>query len=356
MTKRRVRPASPPARNDETKGLHNLTRPVKIDFCPEFRPPEEKTVQGKDLLSVNDLSGEKIKALIHDAIDMKRDRWHSVLERKVLALVFEKPSLRTRVSFEVAMLQLGGRAIYLAPAEVGLGKRESVPDVANVLSRMVDVIAARTFSHQTVVELAANASVPVINALDDLEHPCQALADLLTIYEKKGDFKDLTVAYIGDGNNVANSLMLACCLVGINFRIASPRNYQVSPAMQALAAKHSDDNRCEILYTEDPATAAEGADVVYTDVWTSMGQEAESETRRKDFAAYQITPELLARAKEDVIFMHPLPAHRGEEVAAAVVDGPASVVFDQAENRLHAQKALLAEMLGGLDVYLRRHK
>jgi ornithine carbamoyltransferase len=317
---------------------------------------QEAKVQGKDLLSINDMSGEEIKALIREAVDMKNDSWHSVLERKILALVFEKPSLRTRVSFEVAMKQLGGEAIYLSPAEVGLGKRESVPDVANVLSRFVDVIAARTFSHRTLVELATNASVPVINALDDMEHPCQALADLLTIYEKKGEFKGLKVAYIGDGNNVANSLVLACSLVGIDFRIAAPPRYEIAQEILANARKHAEDAGSEIFSTADPREAARGADVIYTDVWTSMGQEAETEERRKAFAGFQITGEILAQAKEDVIFMHPLPAHRGEEVSAEVMDSPHSVVFDQAENRLHAQKALLAEMLGGLDMFLRRHK
>jgi ornithine carbamoyltransferase len=313
-------------------------------------------MQGKDLLSINDLSGEEIKALIRDAMDMKNDSWHSILDKKILALVFEKPSLRTRVSFEVAMKQLGGQAVYLSPAEVGLGKRESVPDVANVLSRFVNVIAARTFSHQTVVELARNASVPVINALDDLEHPCQALADLLTIYEKKGDFKGLKVAYIGDGNNVANSLALACTLVGADFRIAAPKGYELAGGILASAQKYAAGNGSEVLCTNDPKKAAQGADVVYTDVWTSMGQEAESEIRKQAFAGYQITGDILAQAKEDVIFMHPLPAHRGEEVSAEVMESPHSVVFDQAENRLHAQKALLAEMLGGLDVFLQRHK
>jgi ornithine carbamoyltransferase len=287
---------------------------------------------------------------------MKNDSWHSILDKKILALVFEKPSLRTRLSFEVAMRQLGGQAIYLSPAEVGLGQRESVPDVANVLSRFVDVIAARTFSHQTVVDLAKNASVPVINALDDLEHPCQALADLLTVNEKKGDFKGLKVAYIGDGNNVANSLGLACALVGADFRIASPKGYEISPDVLSNVRKYADGNGSEVLCITDPREAAKGADVVYTDVWTSMGQESEAEIRSQAFAGYQVTTELLAQAKEDVIFMHPLPAHRGQEVSVEVMDSPHSVVFDQAENRLHAQKALLAEMLGGLDVFLRRHK
>ncbi len=303
-----------------------------------------------------DLSSEEIQVLINDAIDMKNDGWLTILDRKVLALVFEKPSLRTRVSFEVAMRQLGGTAIYLSPAEVGLGKREPPADVARVLSRFVDVIAARTFSHETVEALAAYANVPVINALDDVEHPCQALADLLTIYEKKGELKGLTVCYIGDGNNVANSLMLACALMGMNFRIASPDGYTVVPNMLDLARGFAADNGAEIFCTQKPAEAAKSADVIYTDVWTSMGQEDEADVRRQVFASYQVNEELLSLAKEDVIFMHPLPAHHGEEVSDSVLESEHSVVFDQAENRMHAQKALLAEMLGGLDVFLRRHK
>jgi ornithine carbamoyltransferase len=270
--------------------------------------------------------------------------------------VFEKPSLRTRVSFEVAMRQLGGYTIYLSPAEIGLGKRESPQDVASVLCRYADVIAARTFSHKMVEELARHADVPVINALDDVEHPCQALADLLTIFEKKGELKGLKVAYIGDGNNVANSLMLACTLMGINFNIASPEGYNVAENILNAAKEYALGNGAEIFCTAKPLEAAAGADVIYTDVWTSMGQETESEKRRQVFAGYQITQEVLDQAKEDAIFMHPLPAHHGEEVTDDVLYSPCSVVFDQAENRMHAQKALLAEMLGGLDVFLRRPK
>jgi ornithine carbamoyltransferase len=313
-------------------------------------------VKGKDLLSVMDLSSEEIHVLLADAIDMKHDKWLSILDRKVLALVFEKPSLRTRVSFEVAMKQLGGSAIYLSPAEVGLGKRESPRDVASVLCRYVDVIAVRAFSHQSVKELAQYCEVPVINALDDVEHPCQAMADLLTIYEKKGDLKGLKVAYIGDGNNVANSLMLACTIMGVNFSISSPAGYNVPETILAQAKEYAIGAGSEVICTENPKEAAKSADVVYTDVWTSMGQEEESEKRRQVFASHQITQEILDEAKEDVIFMHPLPAHHGEEVTDDILYSPNSVVFDQAENRLYAQKALLAEMLGGLDVFLRRHK
>jgi ornithine carbamoyltransferase len=313
-------------------------------------------LKGKDLLSITDLNAEEIHVLISDAIDMKNDKWLTILDRKILALVFEKPSLRTRVSFEVAMKQLGGYTIYLSPAEVGLGKREPARDVASVLCRYVDVIAARTFSHRTVEELSKYADIPVINALDDVEHPCQALADLLTIYEKKGDLKGLKVAYIGDGNNVANSLMLACALMGVDFRIASPEGYSVQASILGTAREYAADSGSEIFCTDKPFEAADGADVVYTDVWTSMGQEEESAKRRQIFANYKITEDILNKAKEDVIFMHPLPAHHGEEVDEDILYCPSSVVFDQAENRMHIQKALLAEMLGGLDVFLRSRK
>ena len=307
-------------------------------------------MKGKDLLSISDLTGEKLKALIRSAVDMKEGGWRTTLSGKSLALVFEKPSLRTRVSFELAMRQLGGESLYLSPEEVGLGRRESIPDVARVLCRYVDVIAARTFAHSTVESLAAFASVPVINALSDFEHPCQALADLMTIFEKKGDLEGLTVAYTGDGNNVANSLMLASALAGVNFRIASPKGYEVKEKVLSLAQEYADNSGSRILLTEDPKVAVRGADVVYTDVWTSMGQEAEAPKRREVFANYQVNSDLLALAREDAIIMHPLPAHRGEEVSADILDTEQSVVFDQAENRLHAQKALLAEMLGGLEI------
>lgn len=305
-------------------------------------------MKGKDLLSVSDLSSEEIRLLISNAVDMKAGGRLSMLGGKILAIMFEKPSLRTRVSFEVAMQQLGGHTLYLSPAEVGLGKRESVPDVARVLSRYVDAIAARTFSHQTLEVLASYSSVPVINALSDLEHPCQALADLLTIYEKKGELERVTLAFVGDGNNVAHSLLLAASLTGMNFRIASPAGYGVQERILHLAQGYAIDSGAEIFCTEDPHLAVSQADVVYTDVWTSMGQEAEAEERRRIFANYQVNSELLSLAKEDAILMHPLPAHHGEEVAEGILDSLTSVVFDQAENRLHLQKALLAQMLGGL--------
>ena len=302
----------------------------------------------KDLLSISDLTHEDIDSLIQDSVKMKRQGWSSILDSKILAILFEKPSLRTRVSFEVAVRQLGGQAIYLSPPEVGLGERESVPDVARVLSRYVDVITARTFSHQTVEVLANYSSVPVINALSDLEHPCQALADFLTIYEKKGKLKNVNLAYIGDGNNVANSLLLAASITGMNFRIASPEGYSIHEGILHQAQDYTAISGSEILCTEEPGLAVSGADIVYTDVWASMGQEAEAQKRRKIFAGYQVNSELLSLARKDAIFMHDLPAHHGEEVAEGIIDSPQSVVFDQAENRMHVLKALLPKMLGVL--------
>ncbi|MFC1901580.1 ornithine carbamoyltransferase [Chloroflexota bacterium] len=309
-------------------------------------------MKGKDLLSVSDLSSEDIRRLISNAIDMKNGGWNSWLSEKTIVLLFEKPSLRTRVSFEIAMRQMGGHSLYLSPDEVGLGKRESVPDIAQVLSRYTSAIVARTFSHQTLEVLAGYSGVPVINALSDREHPCQALADLLTIYEKKETLEGVNLAYIGDGNNVAHSLMLAASLSGINFRIASPQGYQVQDSIRQLAQENAAESGAEILCTEDPREAVSGTDVIYTDVWASMGQEAEAEERRRVFTAYQINNELISLAKEDAILMHPLPAHHGDEVAENILYLPQSVIFDQAENRMHLQRALLAEILGGLEMPL----
>ena len=299
----------------------------------------------KDLLSISDLDHKQIEDLIQQACRMKREGIQPLLAGKTLALLFEKPSLRTKVSFDMAMHQLGGHTIYLSPEEVGLGRREPVSDVARVLSRYVDGIACRTFSQETLRILAENSAAPVINALSDLEHPCQALSDLLTIYEKKGILRGLTLAYIGDGNNVANSLLLSACLVGMHVGLASPPDYRVKEEMldqgRALAALSGS----QIRLTGEPYQAAEGADIIYTDVWVSMGQETEMERRRLAFSGYQVDDRLLGVAKVDVLFMHPLPAHHGEEVSAGLLNDPRSVVFDQAENRLHMQKALLAKLL-----------
>ena len=294
---------------------------------------------------MSNLSREEIEQLLKQALTMKRENKPSLLSGKTLALLFEKPSLRTRVSFEVAMQQLGGHAIYLSPDEVGLGKREAISDVARVLGRYVNGVAARTFSHQTLLILAEYSSVPVINALSDIEHPCQALADFLTIYEKKGRLAGLTLAFIGDGNNVANSLVLAASLTGMNFYIASPPGYEVNKEILSQSRGFATSSGSQILLSSKPYEAVKNADVVYTDVWVSMGQEAEAEKRRLAFSGYQVGEELLSLAKRDALFMHPLPAHHGEEISAGLLDSPQSVVFDQAENRLHLQKALLAKML-----------
>jgi ornithine carbamoyltransferase len=303
-------------------------------------------VKKKDLLSVADLSAAEVKKIIARALKIKRGPTPQSLSGKILVLLFEKPSLRTRVSFEVAIHQLGGYGFYLSPDEVGLGKREPASDVARVLSRYVHGIIARTFTHQTLQALASHSTVPVINALSDLEHPCQALADIVTIREKKGKLKGLTLAFIGDGNNVANSLLLAAAQVGINFRIASPPGYAIKNEILQTAKDLAFNSGSQILLTDVSEQAVKDADVVYTDVWTSMGQEVESAIRRKVFARYQVDARLLSLAKKDAIFMHSLPAHHGEEVAAGILESPRSVVFDQAENRLHLQKALLVEMFG----------
>lgn len=298
----------------------------------------------KHLLSAADLTPAEIEQLISKALDMKGGGVTPSLDGKAFALIFEKPSLRTRVSFEIAIHQLGGYAVYLSSDEVGLGKREPISDVARVLSRYVDGIVARTFSHQTLEILAQYATVPVINALSDLEHPCQALADLLTIYEKKGRLRGLTLAFVGDGNNVAHSLLLAASLTGMNFYIASPAGYEVDKKILEAGKEIASHSGSQIQLTDEPRRAVDSADIVYTDVWVSMGQEAEAAQRRLAFAGYQVNTDLLSLAKKDALLMHPMPAHYGEEIAAGLLDSPRSVAFDQAENRLHLQKALLAEM------------
>ena len=295
----------------------------------------------KDLISIADLTSKDIQGLIQSAIELKSKRKNALLKGKTLAMIFEKPSLRTRVSFDVGMYELGGHSVYLSPAEVGLGKREPVADVARVLSRYVDGIMARTFAHDSVVQLAKYATVPVINGLSDEEHPCQILADLQTIYEKKGKLKGISVAYIGDANNVANSLLLACSIMEMEFWIACPAGY--APSDDILLKARG--NKGQVMITDDPKMAAQDADVIYTDVWTSMGQEAESAKRRKAFAGYQVNKKLLSVSKSDAIFLHPLPAHPGEEISKGLLEKPQSVVFDQAENRLHMQKAILVKLM-----------
>lgn len=301
----------------------------------------------RDLLSIADLTPEELHEVIETALQMKRDGCAPVLQGQGLALLFEKPSLRTRVSFDVAMRQLGGYSIYLSQSEVGLGQREPVADVARVLSRYVNGIAARTYAQSTLDALAQFATVPVINALSDEEHPCQALADLLTIYEKKGRFEGVRLAFIGDGNNVATSLAQAAAMVGMGITIASPEGYGLPAVVldhaQALAERAGG----SVTVVSAPEKAVQDADVVYTDVWTSMGQEDSQHERLEAFGGYQVNQALMALASPEAVFMHDLPAHRGEEIVDEVIESPRSVVFDQAENRLHAQKAILALLMAG---------
>lgn len=300
----------------------------------------------KDFLSIDQLTGEELGRLIARALEFKQNPFSApdLLSNRTLALLFQKPSLRTRVSFEVGMLQLGGRAIYLSPDEVGLGDREGPLDVGRVLSRYVDGIVARTFLHRDVEALAAAATVPVINGLSDRGHPCEILGDLLTMHERFGGLEGLTVTYVGDGNNVARSLVEAAPLARIQLRIASPEGY--GPDEHAVAAARNAGGSVEVGH--DAFEAVREADVIYTDAWFSMGQEAEREARAAIFPPYQVTSDLVAAASSRVIVMHCLPAHRGEEITDEVIEGPASVVFDQAENRLPAQKAVLAELMAGV--------
>ena len=303
----------------------------------------------KHFLHISDHSPEELLYLINLAVRLKKERQRGgnkpVLKGQVLGMVFQKPSLRTRVSFDMAMRHLGGDALYLSPSEIGLGGRESVADVARVLSGYVQAIMARTFEHQHVLELAEWATVPVINGLSDYNHPCQAMADVLTMYECKGRIKGLNVTYVGDGNNVAVSLLHLCARLGANFTLAAPEGYDLPHDAIALARQFAEDSGSSLHFVRDPREGVVGADVVYTDTWTSMGQEAETEKRRLVFPPYQVNARLLAEAARDAIVMHCLPAHRGEEITDEVMDGPQSVVFQQAENRLHAQKAILYYML-----------
>ena len=299
----------------------------------------------KDLLSVIDLGPAGAEQLIEEALVMKQGGMRCLLPWRSVALLFEKPSLRTRVSFDLAVAQLGGHCLYLSPQEVGLGQREPVPDVARVLSRYVDCIVARVFSHDTLVQLAQSATVSVINALSDLEHPCQALADFLTIRERKGRLKGVRLAYVGDGNNVARSLALLAAMLGVDFSMASPSGYRLDAAAESSARRLAAASGSSVTLTCDPLQAVKEADVVYTDTWTSMGQEKEAAIRRVAFADFQVNAGLMSHARPDAIFMHCLPAHHGEEVTSDILNGESSAVFDQAENRLHVQKAVLAQIL-----------
>lgn len=303
----------------------------------------------KHFLSLADLTTEELQGLLDLSLRLKNE-WRAggnapILKGKVLGEIFQKPSLRTRVSFDVAMLQLGGHALYLSPNEIQLGKRESVADVARVISRYVNIVMARVFGHADLVELAQYSSVPIINGLSDYSHPCQGAADFLTILEHKGGFKGRKLTFLGDGNNVSTSLLFGATKLGMDFAIGMPRGYELHPAVWALGERFAAQSGSQILATHDPLEAVKDADVVYTDAWSSMGQEAEAEKRRRVFPPYRIDEDILEHAQDDVSVMHCLPAHRGEEITDAVADGPHSVLFDQAENRLHAQKAIIAWLL-----------
>ncbi len=305
----------------------------------------------KHFLRITDFSKKEIETVLSLALRLKKTLKQTgqnrpVFKNKTLAMIFEKPSLRTRVSFEVGMTQLGGHAIYLGPADIQMGKRESVADIAGTLSRYVEIIMARVFEHHVLDELAATSNVPVINALSDLEHPCQIMADLLTMLEHKKKLKALKVAFIGDGeNNVTHSLCLAAGILGMDFRVATPRGYQMQPKIVTAAKSLAKKSDAKISEFTQPQDAVTGVDVVYTDTWISMGDEAEKAKRLRAFTNYQVTPKLMRLAKRDANFMHDMPAYRGKEVAAEVIDGLQSIIFDQAENRLHAQKGIMVYLL-----------
>ncbi len=302
----------------------------------------------KDLISILDVEDE-LEEILRRAGEMKKKckngEFPSPLENKNLGMIFEKPSTRTRISFEVGTEHLGGHALYLSPDDLQLGRGETIADTAKVLSRYVDGIMYRAFEHDMMVELAENSSVPVINGLDDKEHPCQILADLLTIKEKKGDFNQKFV-YVGDGNNVCNSLLLGSAIVGMDMVACTPEGYEPDQEIFEKAVELGEENGADITHHNVPKEAVEDADVIYTDVWISMGDEEEEEKRKKDFEGYQINQKLVEKADDEVIVMHCLPAHRGVEITSEVLDGPHSVVFDQAENRMHAQKGLMVKLMG----------
>lgn len=303
----------------------------------------------KDLISLMDLSQEEILNLISFAKELKADnkagRKHHLLEGKTLGMIFTKSSTRTRVSFEVGMYQLGGQALFLSSNDIQLGRGESIYDTANVLSRFLDGIMIRTFKHSDVTELAQNASIPVINGLTDLLHPCQVLADLLTVSEYKGELKGRKMCYVGDGNNMAHSLLYGCTKVGMDISVATPDKYKCNDEVMQNALKIAAETGSTVEFTNNPEQAIKNADAVYTDTWVSMGMEEEKQQRIKDFAGFEVNRELMENAKSDAIFLHCLPAYRGYEVSSDVIDGKQSVIFDEAENRLHAQKAVMATLM-----------
>ncbi len=305
----------------------------------------------KDFLSIRDLSVYEFGQMLDRAAEIKKhpDKCRKALKNKILAMIFQKPSLRTRMTFETGMLRLGGEAIYLAPSDISLGSREGAYDIGKNLERWVDGIMIRTFGHQIAVDLAASCRIPVINALTDLSHPCQAMADFLTLREHKGALSNLKLAYVGDGNNVCHSLMLAAARGGTKMAVATPPGYEPKKQVVDWAREDGRDTGFALTLTASAEEAVAGADAVYTDVWASMGQESEKEARARIFAPYQVNGRLMAQAGKGAIFMHCLPAHRGDEVTDEVIDAPYSVVYDEAENRLHAQKAILIALMGDKD-------
>lgn len=315
----------------------------------EFNEQIAKGLKGRDCICLTQFSKEELfymmdlAAYIKDKL--KKGEPYDVLKGKSLGMIFHKPSTRTRVSFEVGTVQLGGYALFLSAGELQLGRGETIADTAKTLSRYLDGIMIRTFSHDSVIELAENASIPVINGLTDYLHPCQILADLFTIREKKGTLKGLKMTYIGDGNNVANSLLTGCAMVGMDIAIVGPEGYQPDETVTKKAREIALETGSKVFIQTDIKEALEGADVLYTDIWVSMGQEKEKEERMKAFIGYQLNSERLKMAKEGAMVMNCLPAHRGEEISSEVMDGPQSIIFDQAENRLHAQKGLMAAIL-----------
>jgi ornithine carbamoyltransferase len=304
----------------------------------------------KHFLAISDFSPAEIQGLLDLSIELKKEHFaggnRPLFKGKVLGMIFQKPSLRTRVSFDMAMRHMGGDALYLSPNEIGLGKRESIADVARVLSGYVHAMMARVFEHGHVLELAKWSSVPVVNGLSDYNHPCQGMADALTIQEKFGTTKGLNVTFVGDGNNVAVSLMHVCAKLGWHFTLASPEGYDLNPEAVRIAKETARETGSQFRFLRDPHEAVSGVQVIYTDTWTSMGQEEETAKREKVFPPYQVNARLVSEADKDVIIMHCLPAHRNQELTDEVADGPHSAIFPQAHNRLHAQKAILARLFG----------
>ncbi|WP_054957498.1 ornithine carbamoyltransferase [Paenibacillus dakarensis] len=311
---------------------------------------QEMTFKGRDMIELDDYTPEEIQFLLDSAIEIKRKQKngevYQPLKGKTIGLIFEKSSTRTRLSFEAGMFQLGGHALFLSKNDIQLGRGEPISDMAQVMSRYLDGIMIRTFGHDNVINLARYASIPVINGLSDMAHPCQVLADLQTILEHKGKLKGLKMAFVGDGNNMANSLLIGGAKMGMHVAVASPDGYEPDERIVQLSREIARETGAEITVTQDPQEAVKGADVIYTDVWASMGFEEEQKQREVAFAAYQVDEKLVQAAKPDYLFLHCLPAHRGEEVSEGVIDGANSVIFDQAENRLHAQKALMVALMG----------